>query len=68
MYDGVLLGSKLLFDIGLPLNHGHVINSTHVLTPKLVSLSFAEGSFGSSVLIANVQGVGKGTTGLQLVN
>ena len=63
-----LKSSKLYFDIGLPSNHSIISNNSLKLTPKLVSLSISEGSVGSSLITANVQGVGLMTKNLEFVD
>lgn len=49
---------KLYFDVGVPKGNELLIPEIE-LTPKLVSFSVQTGSPGGSLIIANVQGVGK---------
>jgi hypothetical protein len=53
---------------GLPKDHSTIQTAGVTLTPKLVSISPNSGSISGTIIIANVEGVGKKTTGLELVD
>jgi len=58
---------NLYFPIGTPSGHS-IITQTYSITPRLVSITPNNGSIAGSVIVANIQGVGTGTTGLQLID
>jgi hypothetical protein len=57
---------NLFFPVGLPAGH-EVVRAGFTLEPKLVSLTPNAGTVASTLITALVPGVGKGTTGLDLV-
>jgi len=62
-----LSNMKVTFPEGTPAGHSFVDAGT-TLTPKLVSISPTTGSVGGTQVTANVQGVGLGTTGIDIVD
>jgi hypothetical protein len=58
---------NLFFPVGIPKGHD-LVRAGFTLVPKLMSLSPNAGSPGSTLITALVPGVGKGTTGIDLVN
>jgi hypothetical protein len=58
---------KLYFPVGLPADHKFV-SAGFTLEPKLTSISPSEGSVGSTLIKADIHGVGTKTTELSLVN
>jgi len=63
----VLADKNLYFPIGLPDAHDLVKNSI-TLTPKLVSLTPNKGTTGSTLVRANIQGMGTSTKKPYLIN
>jgi hypothetical protein len=57
----------MFFPIGLPAGH-EFVRAGITLTPKLMSLTPNAGTPGSTLITALVPGVGKGTTGIDLIN
>jgi hypothetical protein len=58
---------NLFFPVGLPKGH-ELVRAGFTLEPRFVSMTPTEGTPGSTLIQANVQGVGTSTTGLDLVN
>jgi hypothetical protein len=58
---------KAYFNVGIPKGNS-IVQSALTLTPKLVSLSVQIGSAGGTLILANIHGIGLGTTGLELVD
>jgi hypothetical protein len=65
--DGKLTGMSLAFASGKPSGHSKISDGL-TLTPKLVSISPTTGSCGGTLIRANVQGVGKDSTGIDIVD
>lgn len=57
---------NLFFPVGLPKGHD-LVRAGFTLEPRFVSMTPNEGTPGSTLIQANVQGVGTSTTGLDLV-
>jgi hypothetical protein len=62
--SGSLAGMKLYFGVGIPEGHASVMNGTHTMTPRLVSITPNTGGRGGTWIVAKVPGFGPGTTGL----
>lgn len=60
------LDVNLFFPVGLPKGHD-LIKAGVTLEPKLMSISPNVGTVASTLITATVPGIGKGTTGLNLV-
>jgi len=58
---------KLYFDIGIAKNND-IMSKTKTLEPRFVEINPRSGSVGGTLITANVQGVGPGTTGLDIVD
>jgi hypothetical protein len=65
--DGDLSNIKVLFASGKPAGHS-VVDAGLSLTPKLVSISPSSGSVGGTLIRANIQGVGTGSTLIDLLD